>query len=110
MKMVNELPENLRDLEDRLRSRVFEPDLGLRARVMRAVESEIVATEPAQRPAASAGWGWAAIAAAIVLVANLSMISASQNEFSLEPAPSANQASAELRAIQRLENQEGRFQ
>jgi hypothetical protein len=100
------MPAELVELEDRLRGRAGEePGAGLRDRVLRAVAE---AAAPAQ--SSVAGWHWAAIAAGVLVVMNLSMISASQTEFSLGPASGLNQMAAELAALRQTEaRQEGIF-
>jgi hypothetical protein len=98
----------LKDLEDRLRQRRnAEPPADLRIRVLRAVAAELA------KPAESSGltrWGaewWAAVAAAVLLVANLSMVSASQSAFSIRPAGDpAQQMAREMQVIGQLEAQQ----
>jgi hypothetical protein len=105
------MPPELLELENRLRARAGdEPGAGLRGRVMQTVAAELATRA---RPSAAEtwnGWWWAAIAAGVLIAMNLSMVVASQNEFTLRPAPSPNQMTAELQALWLLESQqEGQF-
>ncbi len=104
------MPPELVELENRLRARQGEdPTAGLRDRVLQAVAESLVPGQPLPDGAWD-GWYWAAIAAGILIVLNLSMISASQDEFSVGPAPGPNQMGAELQALRVLEvQQEGIF-
>jgi len=104
---------NLDDLENRLRYLAPGEHTGghphLRDRVMRAVNIELTAqkhsTESLQLPA----WYWPAIAAVILIVMNLSLVSASRDSFSLHPM-SGNQITAEIHALEILESQQqGQF-
>jgi len=101
------MPQDLAELENRLRNRSdAEPAIDLRDRVMRAVAVELA------RPVRSAPIGrwdnlyWAAVAAGVLIVLNISMLFASQDEFSIWPAPSAHQMTSEIQAIQKLEAQQ----
>jgi hypothetical protein len=103
------MPAELVELENRLRDRPQdEPTADLRDCVLRAV------AESALRKQLSAGrwdgWYWAAIAVGVLVVTNLSMISASQTEFPVRPTPGPSQMSAESQALRHLESrQEGQF-
>lgn len=99
------MPAELVELENRLADRAAgEPGAGMRERVMRAVAE---AAAPAR---SSGGWHWAAVAAGVMVVMNLSMICASQTEFSIDPGPGLNQMGAELAALRQAEaRQEGMF-
>ncbi len=101
------MSEELIELEKRLRFRPVEgqpPEL--RQRVLNAV-ADAVAQTPA--PAVPAGrWDiryWAAVAAVVFVILNLSMISASQTEFSAGPAVSPDQLKAEIQTLRQLESQ-----
>ncbi|MGD0390799.1 MAG: hypothetical protein ABSC42_17785 [Tepidisphaeraceae bacterium] len=98
------MPAELVELENRLRARPGdEATAGLRDRVLRAVAESSSA-------GALGAWHWAAIAAAALIVLNLSMIWASQEEFSVRPALGPNQVAAEFQALRQLETQqEGAF-
>jgi hypothetical protein len=106
------MSDELMKLEAQLRSRsVDEPPADLRQRVLNAV-----AVTTAQSPApviSGSQWDihhWAAVAAVVFVVLNLSMISASQGEFSSGPAVTTNQITTELQALRRVETQqEGPF-
>ena len=104
------MPAELVELENRLRARPGgEPTAGLRDRILQAVAASALAEQP---PSAGPwdGWSWAAIAAVVFIVLNLSMISASQTEFSDRPAISTNQITEEVQALRQTEaQQEGLF-
>ncbi|MGD0770495.1 MAG: hypothetical protein ABSB42_20105 [Tepidisphaeraceae bacterium] len=104
------MPMELVELENRLRARPGdEPTAGLRDRVLQAVAESVLPEQPSSAGPWD-GWYWAAVAAGILIVLNLSMISASQDEFSARPALSPNQTSAELQTLRMLEaQQEGIF-
>ena len=105
------MPKELVEVEKRLRGRVYdEPTAELRERVMRTVAAELAKPRQASFFGEWDVGAWAAVAAGVLVVLNLSMISASQNEYSIRPAHGANQMLAEIRALQRLEaQQEGSF-
>jgi len=105
------LPRELVELENRLRHRACdEPTAALRDRVLRAAGAEAALSERSPGTGRSNAWTWAAVAAAVVVVMNLSMISASLTEFSIQPLTSPNQMAAEIQAIRLLESQqEGTF-
>ena len=102
----------LTELENRLKNRAGpEPTADSRDRVLGAVAVELA--RPAQAPSVpqwDSGW-WAAVAAGVLIVLNLSMASASENEFSLRPASNAGQQiTVEFQALRQLEaQQEGIF-
>jgi hypothetical protein len=99
-------PELLQ-LEERLRARLSEfPDNALRARVLEAIDIELLA---ASKAGARSWWDsghWATAAAAILIALNISMIFASGQEF-LPPSGdrTGTSLSTELRLVQQLENQ-----
>ncbi|MDP9174459.1 MAG: hypothetical protein M3O30_11415 [Planctomycetota bacterium] len=104
------LPQELIDLENQLRARpISSPTAGLRDRILRAAAES--ASPPQSTPAGQWTSGyWAAAAATVLIVMNLSMISASPNEFAIAPAPSPDQIAAELQALHQFETQqEGQF-
>jgi hypothetical protein len=104
---VYSMPADLVELENRLRVRPgHEPPADLRDRVLRAAaESALKRQSSVER---WNSWYWAAVAAAVLLVMNLSMVSALQTQYSVRPTPGANQLTAELQAMQQLEaEQEG---
>jgi hypothetical protein len=96
----------LDELEDRLRQRTGrEPGGDLRKRVMIAVTEELAAPV---RPVVG-HWDdryWAVAAAGVLIVLNLSMMWASQDQFSVRPAQNPHQMPVELQAIQQLETQQ----
>jgi len=95
------LPPELMDMENRLHARpADQPSPGLRARVLQAAAS---ATPSSSQWNA---WAWASIAAALLVAVNLSMISASQTEFSIRPARGPDQFTTELQTLQQLEAQQ----
>jgi hypothetical protein len=106
------MSSELVELENRLRARPDDAEESgdQRSRVMAAVAVELA--KP--RQSSSAGqWDvryWAAAAAAVLIVLNLSLICASQDEFSVWPMRDANQMTVELQAIRQVEaRQEGTF-
>jgi hypothetical protein len=97
-------------LENRLRARPVEsPPADLRQRVLNAVA---VATAQSPAPVISGSqWEihhWAAVAAVVFVVLNLSMISASQAEFSVGPTANSRQIKIELQTLRQLEAQQER--
>jgi hypothetical protein len=104
------MPRVLVELEDRLRGRpVDRPTPGLRDSVLRAAADSTLPVRSSYAGPWKA-WYWAAIAAGVLIVLNLSMISASQDELSVLPARSLDQVAAEIQALQALEaHQEGAF-
>ena len=100
----------LTELENRLQSRTdIEPAAAFRDRVLSVVATELA--KPAQSPPVprlDSAW-WAAVAAGILIVLNLSMVSASGNEFSIRPMRNAEQQmTTEFQALRQLEaEQEG---
>jgi hypothetical protein len=106
------ISRELAELENRLRGRAgAEPSADLRDRVLRAVASELAV--PRRSPKAGqwdSGW-WAAVAAGVLIVINLSMVCASENEFSVRPAcGNQQQRTTEIQAVRQLEaQQEGLF-
>jgi hypothetical protein len=102
----------LLELENRLRNRsADEPPAHLRDRVLGAVATELaVPRQSASGGQWDSGW-WAAVAAAVLIVLNLSMICASQNEFSIRPARgTSQQITTEIQAVRQIESQqEGLF-
>jgi len=103
---TNPLPPELAELESRLRSRIgYEPSAGFRARVVGAAERV-----HASRPMVIQ-WGpmqWSAAAAAILIVLNLSMISASQTAFSLDPPRERVSLASYLQILQQADVQQNR--
>jgi hypothetical protein len=98
---LDSMPSELVELENRLLARRgVEPPAGLRDRVLRAVAESAL-------PKRGDGWYRAALAAAVLVAINLSMIWASQTEYLVRPSPSANQISAELHALRLIESQQG---
>jgi len=101
---LNPLRQDLAELEARLLHRTAdEPPPNLRDRVLRAVES--VSTN--HRPIA-ANWNsewWSAVAAAILIVLNLSMVVASRSGFSIHSPRDADQVAKELRSLRLAEAQ-----
>jgi len=106
------ISKELLELENRLRNRsADEPLTHLRNRVLGAVATELaVPRQSALSPQWDGGW-WAAVAAGVLIVLNLSMVCASQNEFSVRPSRGAQQQiTTELQAVRQLEaQQEGLF-
>jgi len=104
------LPKALAELEDRLRTRpAVKPTAGLRDRVLRAAAASALPSETSSA-APWKTWYWAAIAAGILIVLNLSMISASHDEFSIRPAGQPDPMAAEMQALRLIEaQQEGTF-
>jgi hypothetical protein len=101
------IPDELVELENRLRGRSrAEPGGDLRDRIMHAVRVELPV--PAQRAVLAGKWGWhkAAIAAGVLIIMHLSMISASVSAFSAGSTRGGNQTVTEFQALQRLEAQE----
>jgi hypothetical protein len=101
------MPPELVELENRLLRREG-GDAGaaeLRDRVLRAISEPPLSSQP---PSTGrwAGWYWAALAATVLLVLNLSQITASESEFSLLPQPNPNQTAAEYQALRQLESQQ----
>lgn len=97
------MTDDFLQLENRLRlnrHQMSNPEL--RDRIVRAV-----ATELSSAPRWD-GWRWLATAAVVLLVLNISMISASQNEFTSGPVGDGDQLSAELHAIKMIEAQNNR--
>ena len=91
------------EFENRLRSQL-EPAADLRDRVMSAVATELAVS----RQTSKSRWPdqfYSAAAAAALLVMSLSMICASQEEFSILPKHSPDQIGAEIQALRHLEQQ-----
>ena len=77
------LPPELQELENRLRSRYRPgPSVDPRVRIMQVVGSDLSFQTPSSSSRNSDGWYWAAIAAAAIIVMNLSLIDAARTEFS----------------------------
>jgi hypothetical protein len=98
------------EFENRLRDRLdHEATADLRDRVMTAIGAELA--RPAQSSARR--WDnqyWAAVAAGVLIVLNVSMVWASHDEYSVSPAHGSQQMTAEIQAIRQLEmQQEGIF-
>jgi hypothetical protein len=104
------MPGDLVELENRLRARPHsEPSAGLRNRVLRAA-AEAALPVQSSSPGQSEGWYRLTIAAAVLVAMNLSMIFASQSEFSVRSVSSPNQMATELQALRLIESQqEGQF-
>ena len=104
--MDHPLPRTLQKLENGLRAQLrYEPSLTLRGQVMSAVEAELslsVGSSPT-KPGWD-GWSLMAVAAAVMVVLNVSLISASHNEFSVGSSNGVDSLSTELRALQSAEN------
>jgi hypothetical protein len=98
------------ELETRLRARpVEEPTADLRQRVLNAIAHE--SRQALTSGPDSGSWNirhWAAVAAAVFVVLNLSMISASQGEFFGASAVSGHPTAMELRTLRQLETQQER--
>jgi hypothetical protein len=94
------------ELENRIRARVTPgPAADFREGVMGRVAGEI----GKQRQSRIGRWDigyWAAAAAAILIVLNVSMMRASQDEFSIGRAWRPGQVTAEIQTIRQLETQE----
>jgi hypothetical protein len=91
------------EFENRLRSQL-EPAADLRDRVMSAVTTELAASVRSSKSRWPDQFYWVAAAAAL-LVMSLSMISASQEEFSIPPKHSPDQIGAEIQALRHIEQQ-----
>jgi hypothetical protein len=103
---IDPLPTELIALENRLRGRTrARLPGGMRDRVLASVAE---ANSQRRAPARDQWdvWSWAAIAAAVLIAMNLSMICASQAEYSMRAVPNANQVNAELHALQLIESQQ----
>jgi hypothetical protein len=106
---IDELPKELRQLENRLRGRTCaQLPGGMRDRVLASVAE---ANSQRRSPARDQwdAWSWAAVAAAVLVAMNISLVSASQNEYSVRPVPAPIQVGAELQILQQFEFQEGSF-
>jgi hypothetical protein len=95
------LPPELSDLEARLRARPNIEPVNLRQNVLSAVAAEL-ATTPRWNLLYSAA---ASAAAMLLIVLNLSLISATHDEFSIRSAATAAQMTAELQALRQFESQ-----
>jgi hypothetical protein len=98
----------LAELENRLRRRAGdEPSADLRDRVLSAAANELAV--PRRFPNAGqwdSGW-WAACAAGLLIVLNLSMVCASENEFSIRPGRGTQQQiTTEMQAVRQIESQQ----
>jgi hypothetical protein len=97
------LPSNLDDLielENRLLAlAVDKPSVEFRQRVLRAAEAELQNSRGDDVPQAWDCWSWMALAAAVLIVLNVSLISASSSEFTNGPSISADSVHSELDAI-----------
>ena len=97
---------DLTDLENRLRKRHDpRPAVDLRDRVLRAVAAELA--QPRQSssvPHWQSGW-WAAVAAGILIIMNLSMICASDSAFSARAPTAPRQLATDLQDVRLLESQ-----
>lgn len=105
------LSNELTELENRLAARTVDgPTAALRDRVMQSVTDELALQQKPSSIGQSEDWNWVAIAASVLLVINVSMISASRNEFSIWSAQSRNQTVSEIQAIRLIQaQQEGTF-
>jgi hypothetical protein len=100
------LPGELTELENSLRRRpVAQPTEGLRERVLRSTAQATLRPQPTQFGKWDS-WSWAAIAAAVLIAMNLSMICASQAEYSMRSPPNVNGIDAELHAVQWIDSQQ----
>ncbi|HWB53271.1 MAG TPA: hypothetical protein VG722_03735 [Tepidisphaeraceae bacterium] len=99
--MNDELTEFENCIREALRK---EPEIDLRNGVIRAVHTELKASKEAL--STNQSWLWAAIAASVLLVMNLSMISASRDAFSISPREGSQSISMELQAIQMITAQQ----
>lgn len=79
----------------------------LRRRVIDAVDVELASDR--RRIDREWNWYWPAIAAAVLVVINLSFVSASQEAYSIQPVPTNHQLASEIHAIRAIENQPGEF-
>jgi hypothetical protein len=101
------MSSELIELENRLRAEPDDAEASgnLRGRVMAAVAAELA--KPLQ--SSSAGqWDvryWAAAAATVLIVLNLSLICASREAVSIHPSVNSDQLSLELQWVRQLEAQ-----
>lgn len=104
-------PAELTELANRLFARsVDEPTGALRNRVMQSVAHELALPQQPSSVGQAGDWQWAAIAAAVLIVMNLSMVFASQTEFLVWSRPNRDQTASEIHAVRVLEaQQEGAF-
>ncbi|HEY1687165.1 MAG TPA: hypothetical protein VGG19_20560 [Tepidisphaeraceae bacterium] len=97
-------PKQLAELENRVRGALaVEPSSNLRNRIMRNVGSELTITGRSNQ---SANWYWPAIAAMVMIVFNLSYVSASRNEFMLQPKADMQQLAGQFHQLQIMQAQE----
>lgn len=100
------MSKELVELENRVHQRTdLEPTAEFRHRVMSAVGSELARSCHASARTRD-GRYWLAAAAAVLIVLNLSMVSASQDEFSVRPGRSLNQMVSDFHAIRQVEAQQ----
>ena len=107
----HKISTELMELENRLRTRADpEPPADLRARVLHAVAAELAESRQAPaEPRWQGGW-WAAVAAGLLVVMSLSMISGADGEFSARAPSAQRRMASDFQAVQLLESQlEGRF-
>jgi hypothetical protein len=101
----NSIPDELLALENRLRGQPVEsPSSDFRRRLLATVDAELTAARPSSLKIRDS-WYWITVAAAILIVMNFSLISASSIEFSFGPSVGPAPLTTELHALQTLENQ-----
>jgi hypothetical protein len=101
---MTDLPEELRELENRIsRLSMGSPSADFRSRLLGAVNTELAMR--LSTPPARDSWYWITAAASILIVLNVSLISASRCEFSFGPSASPAPLTAELNALRTVENQ-----
>jgi len=101
------MSRELVELENRLRARPNDAGESdeLRSRVMGAVAVELAKPLQSSRAGQWDGRYWAAAAAAVLIVMNLSLVSASREAVSIHPSVNSDQLSLELQWVRQLEAQ-----
>ena len=96
------MENDLDDFENRLRTRLApQPSAALRSRVLQAVGAELNAPRKYRH--------WPAMAAAAMILLNLSMVCATQDAFAFRRANGPQQIAAEIQAIRQIESQQWIF-
>ena len=105
------MSEGFDEFENRLRNRLGpEPTVGLRARVLTAVDAELANTSANSNVSPAGNLHWPAIAAAAVVLMGLSLAYSSQDAFPISAAPSPSQINAEIQTLHQLDVQlEGNY-